>query len=33
VTDDGADPAQVQKFRDAGVRVEVAAVSVDGASK
>ena len=26
VTDDGADPAQVQKFRDAGVEVEVAAV-------
>jgi hypothetical protein len=27
VTDDGADPEQVQKFRDAGVAVEVAAVS------
>jgi DeoR/GlpR family transcriptional regulator of sugar metabolism len=27
VTDDGADPAQVQKFRDAGVAVEVAAVT------
>ncbi|MFF1883437.1 DeoR/GlpR family DNA-binding transcription regulator [Pseudarthrobacter sp. NPDC058196] len=26
VTDDGADPAQVQKFRDAGVQVEVANV-------
>ena len=26
VTDDGADPEQVQKFRDAGVLVEVAAV-------
>jgi DeoR/GlpR family transcriptional regulator of sugar metabolism len=26
VTDDGADPGQVQKFRDAGVQVEVAAV-------
>lgn len=24
VTDDGADPKQVQKFRDAGVHVEVA---------
>ncbi|MDQ0770212.1 hypothetical protein QF031_002961 [Pseudarthrobacter defluvii] len=27
VTDDGADPAQVQKFRDAGAQVEVAAVA------
>ncbi|WP_246084745.1 hypothetical protein [Pseudarthrobacter phenanthrenivorans] len=26
VTDDGADPEHVQKFRDAGVEVEVAAV-------
>ncbi|GAP56938.1 transcriptional regulator, DeoR family protein, partial [Arthrobacter sp. Hiyo6] len=26
-TDDGADPGQVQKFRDAGVEVEVAAVT------
>jgi hypothetical protein len=26
VTDDGADPEQVQKFRDVGVHVEVAAV-------
>jgi hypothetical protein len=29
VTDDGADPEQVRKFRDAGVEVEVAAVSLD----
>ncbi|WP_223858889.1 hypothetical protein [Pseudarthrobacter sulfonivorans] len=27
VTDDGADPEQVQKFRDAGVEVEVAATA------
>jgi DeoR/GlpR family transcriptional regulator of sugar metabolism len=27
VTDDGADPGQVQKFRDGGVGVEVAAVA------
>ena len=26
VTDDGVDPSQVRKFRDAGVQVEVAAV-------
>lgn len=26
VTDDGADPGQLQKFRDAGVEVAVAAV-------
>ena len=29
VTDDGADPGQVQKFREAGVTVEVAAVGVE----
>jgi hypothetical protein len=27
VTDDGADPEQVQKFRGAGVQVEVAEVT------
>lgn len=27
VTDDGANPAQVQKFRDAGVQAEVASAS------
>ncbi|WP_308470688.1 hypothetical protein [Arthrobacter sp. 4R501] len=27
VTDDGSHPEQVQKFRDAGVQVEVAAVA------